>query len=167
MPHNFKSPRPPVALEASLTDELLAQDARDLYYLSDLRRVHRRDIVERVIERAQALPPRERSMVEGIYLRRLSANKLARELGINPRTVRRDVHNAVRRLLAPFFPFILTHRDGWTGHRRQVAQLCHIEGMSLRAAAHVIGISFYKVRRHDEAIRLLFEAHETARRRAS
>jgi len=151
-----------------LTDDPLAQDATStISQLCDLRRSHHRDVVDRIVERAQALPPRERAMVEGVYLRRASAVEIGKELDIPPRIVRRDVRATVRRLMAPVFGYVLVHRDRWSGHRRQVAQLCFIEGISLRAAASMIGLSFHKVRRHDEAIRLMFEAFEAQRRRAS
>jgi DNA-directed RNA polymerase specialized sigma24 family protein len=152
----------------ALTDEMAAQEALQMLQQAvDLRRSHRRDVTDRIVERSQALPPFERSMVEAIYLRRMTATAVAREMRVQPRTVRRVVREAVRRVLSPLFAYVLQHREGWTGHRRQVAQLCHIEGMSLRAAAKVIGISFHTIRRHDEAVRLMFEAFETQRRRAS
>lgn len=169
MPRRDKPPRTiQLVLSQPLTDDSSAHDAHlAATHTADLRRVHRRDIVERVIERAQVLPPQQRAMVEGIYLRQLSAAALSREMKLDSRCLRRDVRAIVHRVLSPIFPFVVRHRDTWTGQRRQVARLCYIEGMSLRAAAHRIGISFHKVRRHDEAIRFLFEAFETARRRAS
>jgi hypothetical protein len=169
MPRKLKSvDRLQLATTQVLTEDSTGQDAYAVpAFLADIHRNQRRELVERIIERAQWLPLHQRAKVEGIYLRRLSANNLARELDLDPRMLRRDVRATVHRILAPFFVFVTTHRDGWTGNRRRVAQLCHIDGMSLRAAARVIGISFYQIRRHDEAIRLMFEAFETARRRAS
>ncbi|HLP84346.1 MAG TPA: hypothetical protein VK157_08345 [Phycisphaerales bacterium] len=157
-----------IAVVKEFKDETSAQDAtKVMNEACDLRRSHHRDVVERVVSRAQLLPPRERAMVEGVYLRQLSAVDIGRELDIPPRIVRRDVRIIVRRMLSPIFAFVMVHRDAWSGHRRQVAQLVYIEGMSLRAVAAVIGLSFHKTRRHDEAIRLTFEAFEAQKRRAS
>lgn len=161
--HTLQLAAKPTLTEASSTPAPYSVPA----FLADIHRNERRELVDCIIERAQWLPLHQRAKVEGIYLRRLSANNLARELDVDPRGLRRDVRATVRRILSPFFSFVTTHRDGWTGNRRQVAQLCHIDGMSLRAAARVIGISFHQIRRHDDAIRLMFEAFETARRRAS
>lgn len=123
----------------------------------DLRRRRRRDLVERLVDRAQWLPAEDRTLVESVYQDGRTVSDLASLLGANPRTLRRRLRRLTRRLLSPQFVFVVAHRDRWPSTRRRVAEACVLHGRSLRETARELRLSLHCVRRHHDAVTALFQ----------
>ncbi|MEM8756505.1 MAG: hypothetical protein AAGF47_01820 [Planctomycetota bacterium] len=125
----------------------------------DLRRRRTRAQAERISLRADVLDPPERRLIRDLFEDGRPCSAIARELGQNPRSIRRRVRSITRRLLDPRFEFVLTKADAWRPTRRRVAHEHFIRGHSLRETAEQLGLSLYIVRQHRDAIEALFEAH--------
>jgi len=127
----------------------------DVEHASDLRRRHARSMIERLVEMAGALPKSDRVLIETLYRDGRSASELAAIRGEDARAIRRRVRRLVRRVLSPEFRFVAMHKHEWPRTRRAVAEICVIEGRSLRDAAASLGTSLHAVRRHRDTIAAL------------
>ncbi len=123
----------------------------------DLRRKRRREVIERVVERAELLSPADRALILAYYRDEQSALDIAR-LACEPvRAVRRRLRRVVQRVLSPRFQFVASRRRSWPPTRRRVASACVLEGFTLREASRRLGLSLHSVRRHHDAIQAMFE----------
>ncbi|MEM9065888.1 MAG: hypothetical protein AAGB51_10410 [Planctomycetota bacterium] len=138
--------------------------ARALLELSDLRRHQRRDVIERVLEAAHALPEPDRELLQAVLQEGTPVNRLARLRGVSVRVTRREVTNLIQRVLSPVYGFVVQQRAGWPRRRARVAELTVVRGMSLRAAAEQLGETVWTVRREREAIGALLEGAQAAAR---
>jgi hypothetical protein len=93
--------RPPVVVTAVDT-EIFAPPRE----CTDLRRRRRRELVQRVIDRAAWLAPADRLLIESIYRDHRSVADIARLAEVDPRSLRRRVRRVVRRVLSPRFAFV-------------------------------------------------------------
>ena len=136
---------------------------------ADLRRRRRRETVELILNRSAYLPDRDRLLIEGVFGEGHSVTELSALTGEAPRTLRRRVRRIVQRMVGvgqvgagrgggDKFLFVVRHMDNWAPTRRRVAEVCVLEGLSLRQAADRLGLSLYAVRRHHEAINAQLEA---------
>ena len=66
-----------------------------------------------------------------------------------------DLHNYLGGLA---FAFVIIHREQWPPTRRKVANETILHGLPLRAAAKQLDLSLHTVRRHADAIRVMYEA---------
>ena len=130
----------------------------------DLRRKRRRELVERLVERAELVGPPDRALVLAYYRDGQSAADIARLAGEPVRSLRRRLRRVVQRMLSPRFEFVAAHRHTWTPTRRRVAGACVLEGRTLRDTAERLGLSLHCVRRHHDAIQAMFEAEAGAGR---
>ena len=144
-------------------DEDHAPDPR----IHDLRRSHPRDAAEGLLLRAEVLPPSDRTLIGLVYREGFTTNTIA-AMGFGPvRTVRRRVHKLVRRMLSPEFAFVALHAGDWPPTRRAVARAYFLHGLPMGEVARELGITYYAVRRHHDAIRALCDETIQPRRAPS
>jgi DNA-directed RNA polymerase specialized sigma24 family protein len=118
----------------------------------------RRDAVEHMLRLADQLPPAERSLVQAVYDRGLSAADLARAAGSPPWALRRRLRRILSRIASPAFSTVLRLEHDWPPRRRAVARAVWIEGLSQRDAVRSTGCSLHHVRIEIERIRAALEA---------
>ncbi len=123
----------------------------------DLRRKQRREVVERVVERAELLTPGDRALVLAYFRDQQHASDIARLAGEPVRAMRRRLRKLVERVLSPRFQFVASRRLAWPPTRRRVACSCVLEGYTLRETSRRLGLSLHSVRRHHDAIQAMFE----------
>lgn len=123
----------------------------------DLRRKRRREVVERIVQRAELIAPADRTLVLAYYRDGQSASDIAQLAGEPVRTLRRRLRRIVQRLLSPRFEFVATRIHTWTPTRRRVAGACVLEGRTLRDTSVRLGLSLHSVRRHHDAVQAMFE----------
>lgn len=124
----------------------------------DRRRRQGRDLAESLVARAEHLLPKDRALINAIYRDGSSAREVATLTGATPRAVRRRIRSLAQRALDPRFAFVIVHRDQWPITRRKVATETILHGLPLRAAAKQLNLSLHTVRRHADAIRVMYEA---------
>lgn len=121
--------------------------------VTDLRRVQARASVDAVLARAAALPPPERALLEAYFRDGRSLVELGRFYGVSHRKIRVRVRRVIERVSAPEFGYVASRLGELGPTRRRVAQVCVIEGLSMSCAQRVLGMSYYRIRRHMDAIR--------------
>lgn len=126
----------------------------------DLRRRVRRDRVERILARAVFLPPADRLLIEAYFRDGHTIKLLAQACDTDPRVLSRRLRRLSERLLSDRFAFVLRHQDTWSPSRRRVACAMILHGHSMRAAASLLRMSLYAVRRHAEAIDALYDSDQ-------
>lgn len=147
--HNHETPPRPMPKPISRT--LRAE-------LFDRRRRQGRDLAETLVNRAEYLLPEDRALLNAIYRDGVSVREIADLTGSHPRTVRLRIRKLAQRALDPRFTFVLTHRDQWPQTRRLVATENILHGHPLRETARQLNLSLHAVRRHADAIRVMYEA---------
>ena len=130
----------------------------------DLRRTHRREVVDHILETSQHLEQGDRALIAAIYGAGQSATDLARVFQEDARCVRRRVHRTVRRMLSPMFVFVTRRGPAWPPTRRRVAEAIFLHGKSMRQAARALGVTLHVVRRHCLAVQSMLEAEALMRR---
>jgi hypothetical protein len=140
----------------------------------DLRRSPPRDLARVLTDRARWLPDPDHALVLAVYRDHRPVSEIARLRGDRPQALRRHLRALAERLLSAHAEFVagaLAAPDhaGWSPTRRRVAQLCLLEGASLRAAAADLSLSLHEVRRHRAAVLELFteERRRTRQQRAA
>jgi DNA-directed RNA polymerase specialized sigma24 family protein len=119
--------------------------------------LHRRGVIERLLDRANYLTSSDRTLLRGIYDRGMDASEVARVMGRRPRGVRQRVQRLVEHLNSPDFTFILRAGRRWPKTRRRVGELVFLQGLTQREAAARLGISLHHLRREIERIRALID----------
>jgi len=119
----------------------------------------RREHVERLLRLAEHLAPSDRSLIEGIYNRGMSAAELARAAGVQPTTIRRRARRLLNRMAGSMYRFVLANRERWPKRRRDVADLIYLQGVGQRETAAALNCSLHEVRREAQYVRA---AHEEA-----
>jgi DNA-directed RNA polymerase specialized sigma24 family protein len=117
-----------------------------------------------VARRAELLPcEADTALLKAVYANGEPVAAVARLRAEKPGRTARRLASLTRRLLSREFEFVLRHRESLPGHRRQIATICFVQGRSMRGAARELGISFYSVRRHCEAIRAMIDGQRESR----
>jgi len=124
----------------------------------DRRRRQGRDLAEALVARAEHLLPEDRALIFAVYREGSSAREIASLTGATPRSVRRRIRILAQRILDPRFSFVLLHRNDWPPTRRKVATELTLHGFPLRETARRLNLSLHTVRRHADAIRVMYEA---------
>lgn len=128
----------------------------------DLRLRLRRQAAETIVERAQLLNPADRGLLEAVYSSGHSVQQVGRLMGVvapnRLRRLRARVRQLVARVGDPQFVFVSQAMASWPPARREVAELCIMQGASMRDAARRMGVSLYTVRQHRQRIETLYEA---------
>lgn len=125
----------------------------DPHIACDLRRTPTRQFAEMVCERAEPLEREERELLRAVYRDGLSATRVAEIRNDHPRRVAKRVRRCVQRMLTPEFEFVFQRYRDWPPTRRRIAQVCILQGKSLRATARQLRVSLHVVIRHVHAIR--------------
>lgn len=126
----------------------------------DLRKRLRRDRADRILARATFLPPADRLLIESYFRDGHTVRILAQASKTDPRVLSRRIRRLSERLLSDRFAFVLRNQEAWAPSRRRVATAMVLHGHSMRAAAGVLRMSLYSVRRHAEAINALFDSDQ-------
>lgn len=114
--------------------------------------------IDHILEHARHLAAGDRALIEGVYLRGMSAAELARAAGKEPGTVRKRLARVVRRMSSPIFRFVVRHKSQWPPERAAIADAVILRGLSQRTAAMTLGLGVHRVRRELDGIRALLEA---------
>jgi DNA-directed RNA polymerase specialized sigma24 family protein len=130
----------------------------------DLRRTHRREVVDRLLECCPHLPEQERVLIVSVFGAGQSATDLAGLLREDPRVTRRRVRRIIRRAMSPMFSYVARRSEAWPATRRAVARACYLQGLSMREAAARTGATLHAVRRHCLAVRAMLEVESSLRR---
>jgi len=118
----------------------------------DLRKRRANSTTAGIVQRAQWLENDDRELVLAMFRDGQSANAIAHRLGRCPRQVRRQIKQLVNRLSDPRVAYVVAHLEKWTKTRRAIARSLFIRGRSMRETTDELGISFYSVRKHRQAI---------------
>lgn len=122
---------------------------------ADLRR-RNRDLAEEIVARAEHLDPVQRELVRAVFRDGRPAKEIAVLLGAPSRAVRFRLHRIVQRIMTDEYLFVARNIHKWSETRRQVALATFINGLTLRAAAEQLGMSIHAVRRHHQAVIVLY-----------
>jgi len=124
----------------------------------DLRRRREHALTDRIVKRAQWLEPIDRQLVLAMFRDGQSAQSIANRFGGCPRHIRRRIKKLVHRLNDPRLAYVVAHHEKWTKSRRSIARCLFIQGRSMRETTQELGMSFYSVRKHREAIDAMCQA---------
>lgn len=123
----------------------------------DLRRKRHRDLAQQLVDRASALDPADRLLVEAHFRDGVPIRELAIVTGHAARSLRRRIRRLAERLRSDRFLFVARHMHQWPAPRRRVAAACVLRGMTQRQTAQQLGLTCHAVRRHLDAIEALHE----------
>lgn len=113
---------------------------------------------EELIElRAGWLDPKDRALLEVVYLQGLSIKLLAAVTGIDESSLRRRIRILTRRLRSPEFLFCMRNQERFNKLEMSVAQHYFIERKSIPAVACQNETTIYRVRKILKRIRTLME----------
>lgn len=148
----------------SLPKPSQSSKARPLSEISlDLRRRLDTDRTRLLLTRAAWLPPAERWLIEGVYLRHLSLKELASLNRTPARTLRRRIRWITLRMLTPEFAYVALHRGGWRPQLKAIATACFIEGQALRTTARRMNIPYHDARSLRAAVQAMVDGAGRAR----
>ena len=116
--------------------------------------------IDVILQHSKHLAPPDRGLIEGVYLRGLSAAELARALGREPEVVRRRLARIIRRISRPLFRHVVRHKNAWPLERAAIAEAVILRGLSQRAAAVLLGVGIHRVRREIDRITALVDADQ-------
>ncbi|MFT3687043.1 MAG: hypothetical protein QM783_19330 [Phycisphaerales bacterium] len=111
-----------------------------------------------IARRATLLDPADRLLLEQLYASGWPATRVAALRSEHVRAVRARASRLVRRILSPAFQVVATRSDCWPRQLQRVGNAVFIRGLSLRAAAKELGLSYFRVSQHAKAIRAIAEA---------
>lgn len=135
-------------------------EAIDFRAACDMRRSRTSDLVRAVAKHADHLPPKERALIQQVFVDGTPINRLAQTRGEEPRRLARRVKSITKRLLDPRFKYVTENKAAWRPTRQRVASACIVEGLSMREASEKLKLSPYTIRKHREAIDAMFESEE-------
>jgi|GEM_PF-4299127 len=116
-----------------------------------------------IVKAAQALPARDRALLEAVFQDGRSAAELARVRGVSPRHLSRTIRVLVKRVLSPEYRFVVANRRHWPRSRAKVATVCFVQGRGIREAARLARLTFHSARRHHDAVLALLSAEPPSR----
>ncbi|MDX2131858.1 MAG: hypothetical protein SFY69_07390 [Planctomycetota bacterium] len=127
---------------------------------SDRRAAERARLADAARLAAGYLEPRDRAILEGVYVHGHTCADLARLMGEprQARTLRRRLRRLTALVVAPEFGFVLRQQSAWPTSRRAVARAIFLRGRSVREAAAELGITQHAVRRQRDAVLALVES---------
>ena len=113
--------------------------------------------IDVILQHSKHLAPPDRVLIEGVYLRGLSAAELSRALGREPTVVRRRLARIIRRMSTPLFKYVARNSRTWAMERAAIAEAVVLRGLSQRAAATMLGVGIHRVRREIDRISALVD----------
>ena len=124
----------------------------------DLRKKRENSLCDQLVRRAHWLEPTDCQLILAMFRDGHSAVDIAQLVGESPRNVRRRIRWLVNRLNDPRVAYVVAHHDGWSKSRKAIARALFIQGRSMRETTTDLGLSFYSVRKHREAIEAMCNA---------
>ncbi len=138
----------------NISEDWLDQISADM----DLRKKRSHTLTDSIVKRAHWLEPDDRELVLAMFRDGQSAQSIAKRFGGCPRHLRRHIKKLVQRLSDPRIAYVIAHHEQWSKSRRAIAHCLFIQGRSMREATDELGMSFYSVRKHREAIDAMCQA---------
>ncbi len=124
----------------------------------DLRKKRSDTLTRHIVKRAHWLEPTDRQLVLAMFRDGQSAQSIANRFGGCPRQIRRRIKKLVHRLSDPRIAYVIAHHEKWSKSRRAIAHSLFVQGRSMRETTNELGMSFYSVRKHREAIEAMCQA---------
>jgi len=118
----------------------------------DLRKRRESSLGDRLVRRAHWLEPSDRELILAMFRDGKSAVAIAQLMNESPRNVRRRVRRLIERLNDPRVAYVVAHHESWSKSRKAIARSLFIQGRSMRETTEELGLSFYSVRKHREAV---------------
>jgi len=118
----------------------------------DLRKRREDSLTDQIVRRAHWLEPRDCELVLLMFRDGRSARSIALLNDDCPRQIRRRIKRLVHRLQDPRVAYVVAHHESWSKSRKSIARALFIQGRSIRETTDELGLSFYSVRKHREAI---------------
>jgi hypothetical protein len=118
----------------------------------DLRKRREDSLTDLIVRRAHWLNPADCELILATFRDGRSASSIADLVGGCPRQIRRRIKLLVSRLRDPRVAYVVAHHEKWSNSRKAIARSLFIEGKSMRESTDELGVSFYSVRKHREAI---------------
>ena len=118
----------------------------------DLRKRRENSLTDRIVRRAHWLNPADCELILAMFRDGKSANTIAMLTDDCPRQLRRRIKRLVNRLNDPRVAYVIAHHESWSKSRKAIARSLFIDGRSIRETTDDLGLSFYSVRKHREAI---------------
>ena len=115
------------------------------------------DLIERILELAEHLPPQDRALLESVYKAGMAPMTIALASGQSRSRVCGKLRRLMRRLQSPLYQFAVRHRRDWPSERRAIAESVILRGQTQRATAAIMGLSLHQVRVELSRIEFLFE----------
>lgn len=134
--------------QTAISVDWLDQVSEDM----DLRKKRASALTSRIVSRAHWLGSSDRDLIMTIFRDGKSAHSFAQKHGECPRQTRRRVKKLVHRLNDPRVAYVIAHHEKWSKSRRSIAHSLFIQGRSMRETTDELGMSFYSVRKHREAV---------------
>lgn len=122
------------------------------------RRSHRRNAIEKLLDRAKYLNETDRALIDQVYRYGSSISSVARISGQRAANLRRQMAKLLKRVNSPLFAFMIVHGDLLPVKVQRTAKLVVLKGYSQRRAADVSGQTLHRVRRHMEVLHALARA---------
>jgi hypothetical protein len=129
--------------------------------VTDLRLHKEPTLANQLAPRIGFLPPADRILLEQVYIQGWPVARVAALTGEPPRKVRRRAKRLATRALKPVFLEVALHSDGWPRDMRAVGAAVFIRGLSIRAAAAELSLSYGSATLHARTIRALVKTPKT------
>jgi DNA-directed RNA polymerase specialized sigma24 family protein len=108
---------------------------------------------EVLLQRAELLAPRDRELIEAVFLHGQSASGLARLMGQEARTVQNRVHRLAKRLVSRDFLRAARSLHHLDKEQVVVARKYFCEGLTIRELARELDITLHEARRRLYGVR--------------
>lgn len=118
----------------------------------DLRKKRSGSLTDQLVDRAEWLEPKDRELIYAMFRDGKTAQEIAHLQGQCARHTRRHIKQLVARLCDPRVAYVVAHHEKWSKSRSAIARSLFIQGRSMRETTDTLGVSFYCVRKHREAI---------------
>lgn len=116
------------------------------------RRHHRRNNIERLLDRAKYLDKTECALIDQVYRYGSTIPSIARVSGQSVSNLRRQMTRLLKRINSPLFASMIIHGELLPTKVRRTSTLVVIKGYSQRRAADVTGQTLHRIRKHMEIL---------------
>ncbi len=128
----------------------------------DLRSARTPTVVEEVAARVAFLPPTERVLLEQVLIHGWTTARLAALTGETKQQVYRRIRKLTARTLTDAFEQVTMHSEGWNGEMKSVGEAVFVRGISVKAAAVALGLTYSAAMLHARTIRALGKTGKSA-----
>lgn len=124
-----------------------------------------RELADLYVERAAALPSRDRQLVLAVYERGMYIKDAGAEQGLSPALAGRRLARLTARMKSPTFAMVLSRRDEWPREVARLATRIFLHGVSARESADLEGVTYFRARKVQLAVLLLLNQRRVQRDR--